>query len=108
MIETAQIFASEFLSIKTLKRLTTYPAVRQVPKNEVMVVARAAPSKRYADIRIIFKTTDTGTKTNAISMETLGLPLAVIMVIRIENMVKKPRPKIKILNEEDAGKYLEE
>ena len=79
-----------------------------MPKSEVIVVASAAPSKRYIGIRIILKKMERGTKTKAMSIETFGLPLAVIIIVIIENIVKNPNPKTKILKEADAGKYAEE
>jgi hypothetical protein len=48
------------------------------------------------------------TKIRTMSIETRGLPLAVIIVVIIDSMVKNPNPKTKILYGGDAGKYVEE
>ena len=73
-----------------------------------MVVAKAAPSKWYLGIKMVFKIIHIGSKSNTASIAILGFPLAVIIFAKIENTVKKPNPKNKMLNEVLAGKYFKE
>ena len=57
-------------------------------------------------INVRFKTISIGTSIKATIIETFGLPLAVIIVVRMTNTDRNDNPRIKMLREEAAFMYL--